>query len=208
MDNTRRYREYDLAHSKLVFEFYLYFREVGSIRRIQGIGYGVLSLFPSWSLESRKERLSLPTLEKPAPEKPAPVYYSRQRDPKAPPMTLLNQDLFYLKYGNSGPKKYTLSLHKYPIVPFPNDDIEEQTSRYFITEIVVRRANGNIDPVTESNYKHLNKNNIEDLYLLCVNGKVIDYKETGLLGSLSVFIRSTVICERVHDFQLGMESYQ
>ncbi|GKD51185.1 hypothetical protein Tco_1280161 [Tanacetum coccineum] len=38
-------------------------------------------------------------------------YY--QRDPKAPPMTLLNQDLFYLKHGNSG-KKYTLSLHKYP----------------------------------------------------------------------------------------------
>ncbi|GJU72298.1 hypothetical protein Tco_1263703 [Tanacetum coccineum] len=32
--------------------------------------------------------------------------------------------------------------------------------------------------------------------------------ETGLLWSLSVFIRSSVIWERVHDFQLGIESYQ
>ncbi|GJX09524.1 hypothetical protein Tco_0199383 [Tanacetum coccineum] len=70
--------------------------------------------------ESRKERLSLPT-----PNKPSPVYHSCQRDPKAPPMTLLNQDLFYLKYGNSRSKKYTLSLHKYPAVSFPDDDIEE-----------------------------------------------------------------------------------
>ncbi|GJW52914.1 hypothetical protein Tco_0096999 [Tanacetum coccineum] len=63
----------------------------------------------------------------------------------------------------------------------------------FITEIVVRRANGKIDPIKESDYKYLNKNDIEGLYLLCINGKVKDYKETGLLGSLSVFIRSTVI---------------
>ncbi|GKE83122.1 hypothetical protein Tco_1553122 [Tanacetum coccineum] len=37
---------------------------------------------------------------------------------------------------------------------------------------------------------------------------VPDYANTGLLWSLSVFIRSSVIWERVHDFQLGMESYQ
>ncbi|GKB97360.1 hypothetical protein Tco_0983497, partial [Tanacetum coccineum] len=69
--------------------------------------------------------LSLPT-----PKKPTRVFQSCQRDPKAPPMTLLNQDLFYLKHGNSGPKKYILSLHKYPAVPFPEDDIEERTSRW------------------------------------------------------------------------------
>ncbi|GJV98707.1 hypothetical protein Tco_1553959 [Tanacetum coccineum] len=46
------------------------------------------------------------------------------------------------------------------------------------------------------------------MYLLIVNGKVDDYAETGLLWSLSVFIRSTVIWERVHDFHLGVESYQ
>ncbi|GJY24158.1 hypothetical protein Tco_0397816 [Tanacetum coccineum] len=61
----------------------------------------------------------------------------------------------------------------------------------FITEIIVRRANGKIGPITEPDYKFLNKNHIEDLYLLCINGKVDNYKETGLLGSLTIFFRST-----------------
>ncbi|GJX20780.1 hypothetical protein Tco_0223457, partial [Tanacetum coccineum] len=55
----------------------------------------------------------------------------------------------------------------------------------FITEIVVRRANECIVSITESDYKNLNKNDIEDIYLLIMNGK-----------------------ERVHNFQLGIESYQ
>ncbi|GJS68709.1 hypothetical protein Tco_0683274 [Tanacetum coccineum] len=58
------------------------------------------------------------------------------------------------------------------------------------------------------NYKNLNKNDIKDIYLLIMNGKVPDYVDTRLLWSLSVFIRSIVIWERVHDFQLGIESYQ
>ncbi|GKE84112.1 hypothetical protein Tco_1557854, partial [Tanacetum coccineum] len=74
--------------------------------------------------------------------------------------------------------------------------------------IIARRANGSIVSITEPDYKNLNKNDIEDIYLLIVNGKVDDYIETGLRWSLSVFIRSTVIWERVHDFQLGVESYQ
>nr|GEX42158.1 hypothetical protein [Tanacetum cinerariifolium]GEX95155.1 hypothetical protein [Tanacetum cinerariifolium] len=57
-------------------------------------------------------------------------FQSCERDPKAPLMTLLNQDLFYLKYGNSRSKKYVLSLHKYPAVPFPENDLEELTSRW------------------------------------------------------------------------------
>ncbi|GJZ73012.1 hypothetical protein Tco_0637158 [Tanacetum coccineum] len=199
--------------------------------------------------ESRKERLTLPT-----PKKKALVVHSCQRDPKAPLMTLLNQDLFYLKHGNSGSKKYILSLHKYHAVSFPDDDIKERTSRWvskrlkkfnvyarygvehwknmwakqdhirrqkqlrdnphevyseskiveiikttyelghehkFITEIIVRRANGKIDPITEPDYKYLNKNDIEDMYLLCINDKVKDYRETWLLGSLVVFIRAS-----------------
>ncbi|GJV63100.1 hypothetical protein Tco_1473928 [Tanacetum coccineum] len=78
----------------------------------------------------------------------------------------------------------------------------------FITEIVARRANECIVSITESDYKNLNTNDIEDIYLLIMNGKVPDYAETGLLWSLSDFIRSSMIWERVHDFQLGIESYQ
>ncbi|GJS27123.1 hypothetical protein Tco_0487743 [Tanacetum coccineum] len=67
----------------------------------------------------------------------------------------------------SGSEKIVLSLHKFPAVIFPDDEIEERTSKW-----------------------------------------VDEYIETGLLWSLPVFIRSTVIRERVHDFQLGVESYQ
>ncbi|GJT87769.1 zinc finger, CCHC-type containing protein, partial [Tanacetum coccineum] len=74
--------------------------------------------------------------------------------------------------------------------------------------IVARRANDCIVSITEPDYKNLNKNDIEDMYLLIMNNKVPDYADTGLLWSLSVFIRSSVIWERVHDFQLGIESYQ
>ncbi|GJZ78447.1 hypothetical protein Tco_0643284 [Tanacetum coccineum] len=113
------------------------------------------------------------------------------------------------KKGNSGPEKIVLSLHKFPAVIFPDDDIEEKTSIWelghenkFVTKIIARRENGSIVSITEPDYKNVDKNDIEDMYLLCVNGKVEDYIETGLLWSLSVFIRSTVIWERVHDFQL------
>ncbi|GJR21206.1 hypothetical protein Tco_0969733 [Tanacetum coccineum] len=64
-----------------------------------------------------------------------------------------------------------------------------------------------IDLIIEPHNQYLNKNDTEDLYLLCVNGKVDNYREW-LLRSLTVFIRSTVIRERVQNFQLGMESYQ
>ncbi|GKC32370.1 hypothetical protein Tco_1039664 [Tanacetum coccineum] len=77
-----------------------------------------------------------------------------------------------------------------------------------ITEIVARRANDCIVSITEPDYKNLNKNDIKDMYLLIVNNKVPNYSNTGFLWSLSVFTRSSVIWERVHDFQLGIESYQ
>ncbi|GJY38528.1 hypothetical protein Tco_0424892 [Tanacetum coccineum] len=109
--------------------------------------------------------------------------HSCQRDPKAPPLNLMNQDLFHLKHGNLGPKKYTLLLHKFPVVPFPDDDMEERTSRTtyelgheqkFIIEIIIIRANGKIDPITKPDYKYLNKNDIEDMYLLCINDKKVN----------------------------------
>nr|GEY70472.1 hypothetical protein [Tanacetum cinerariifolium] len=66
--------------------------------------------------------------------------------------------------------------------------------------IVARRVNGSILSITEPEYKNFNKNDIEDMYMLIVNHKVDDYAETGLLWSLSVFIKSTMIWERVYEF--------
>ncbi|GJR74046.1 hypothetical protein Tco_0086411 [Tanacetum coccineum] len=45
------------------------------------------------------------------------------------------------------------------------------------------------------------------MYYLCLNKKV-NYLENKLRNSLMTFIRSCVIWERVHDFQLEIESYQ
>nr|GEX43337.1 hypothetical protein [Tanacetum cinerariifolium] len=128
--------------------------------------------------ESRKEILSLPF-----PQKPTPVK------------------------GNLGPEKIMLSLHKFPTLIFPDDDIEERTSRWrqkepgkpkeevysnlkigqviktygelghenkFVIKIIVRRANGSIMSITEPDYKNLNKNEIEYMYLLNVNGKKVN----------------------------------
>ncbi|GJX03867.1 hypothetical protein Tco_0189783 [Tanacetum coccineum] len=53
--------------------------------------------------ESRKEILA--SLH---PRKTTPLVQSCQRDPEAPTLTLINQDLLYLKKGSSGPEKMTL----------------------------------------------------------------------------------------------------
>ncbi|GKB27693.1 hypothetical protein Tco_0867094 [Tanacetum coccineum] len=78
----------------------------------------------------------------------------------------------------------------------------------FITEIVARRANDCIVSITEPGYKNLNKNDIEDMYLLIMNNKVPDYANTRLLWSLSVFIRSSVIWERCNDLPIESKDYQ
>ncbi|GJR16700.1 hypothetical protein Tco_0965227 [Tanacetum coccineum] len=184
--------------------------------------------------ESRKEILISPYLQK-----STPVVQSYQRDPKAPALSLVNQDLLYLKKGNSCHEKIVLSLHKFHAVIFPDDDIKERTSRWvdkyvkkfnpyaryrfehwknqhakifyikrqmesgklkevysnsnivqviktygelghehkFVTEIIARRANGSIVSITEPNYKNLNKNDIEDMYLLCINDKSLERVE-------------------------------
>ncbi|GJU88856.1 hypothetical protein Tco_1301279 [Tanacetum coccineum] len=70
--------------------------------------------------ESRKE-----ILVSSHPRKTKPLVQSCQRDPEAPALSLINQDLLYLKKGNSGPEKIVLLLHKFPAIIFNDDDIKE-----------------------------------------------------------------------------------
>ncbi|GJZ06488.1 retrovirus-related pol polyprotein from transposon TNT 1-94, partial [Tanacetum coccineum] len=69
---------------------------------------------------SRKE-----ILVSPHPRKTTPLVHSCQKDPEAQALSLINQDLLYLKKGNYGPEKIVLSLHKFPAIIFNDDDIEE-----------------------------------------------------------------------------------
>ncbi|GJX71142.1 hypothetical protein Tco_0308313 [Tanacetum coccineum] len=73
--------------------------------------------------ESRNE-----ILVSPHPRKTTPLVQSYQRDPEAPALSLINQDILYLKKGSLGPEKIVLSLHKFPAIIFNDDDIEERTS--------------------------------------------------------------------------------
>nr|GEV14886.1 hypothetical protein [Tanacetum cinerariifolium] len=67
-------------------------------------------------------------LVSPHPIKTTPLVLSCQRDLDSPALSLINQDLLYLKKGNSRPEKIVLSLHKFPAIVFNDDDIEERTS--------------------------------------------------------------------------------
>ncbi|GJR51580.1 hypothetical protein Tco_1402101 [Tanacetum coccineum] len=159
--------------------------------------------------ESKKEILASTHLRK-----TTPLVQSCQRDPKAPALSLINQDLLYLKKGNSGPEKIVLSLHKFPAIIFNDVDIEERSSRW------VNKYVKKFNPYARYGVEHYKNPHAKIFYIkrqkkpgkpkevVYSNSKIIqvpDYAETGLLWSLSVFIRSSVIWERVHDFQLGIE---
>ncbi|GJY27909.1 hypothetical protein Tco_0403676 [Tanacetum coccineum] len=75
--------------------------------------------------ESRKESF-LST----SPEETTPLVQSCQRDPEAQTLSQINKDLLYLKKGSSRPEKIVLSLHKFLIINFNDEDIEERTSRW------------------------------------------------------------------------------
>nr|GEW69720.1 hypothetical protein [Tanacetum cinerariifolium] len=79
------------------------------------------------------------------------------------------------------PQRYTIVVQSCQRDPkAPALSLELRHEHKFITRIVERRANGSIVSITESDYKNLNKNDIEDAYLLIVNRKVDDYAETGI----------------------------
>ncbi|GKC03234.1 hypothetical protein Tco_0994844 [Tanacetum coccineum] len=164
---------------------------------------------------------------------PTQVFQVCARDPNAPTRYLYNKDLFYLRNGNTEARKYVLSLHKIHATSFPEDDLEEFKTRsdpyeFFsnkniidivrvkhhevygheqIDEVCMKRNDDKYYTFAESDFKSLNKNDIEDMYYICLrerdNSQLI-----ALRKALIIFIRSCVIWERVHDLQLGIESYQ
>nr|GEV25029.1 hypothetical protein [Tanacetum cinerariifolium] len=98
--------------------------------------------------------------------------------------------IFYIKKQKELRKPKEVIYSNSKIVQTIKTYWELRHEHEFITKIIVRTSNGSIVSITESDYKNLNKNVIDDLYLLIVNVKVDDYAETILLWSLSIFIRS------------------
>ncbi|GJX14083.1 hypothetical protein Tco_0205841 [Tanacetum coccineum] len=98
-------------------------------------------------------------------------------------------------------KKYVLSLHKFHATSFPEDDLEEKMIRWitevvritsdkqygldFMEEIIVKRDNKKPDSFSLVDFKYLDKNDIEDLYYLCMNNKV-DYQEKKIIDLVDI----------------------
>nr|GFC17108.1 hypothetical protein [Tanacetum cinerariifolium] len=77
--------------------------------------------------------------------------------------------------------------------------------------ISVRRDDDKIYKFKEDNFKRLRLQDIEDMLLLLVQGKLsnLTIEERFTFNvSLRMFMRSIVIQRRVEDLQLGVESYQ
>ncbi|GJW19504.1 hypothetical protein Tco_0026940 [Tanacetum coccineum] len=77
--------------------------------------------------------------------------------------------------------------------------------------ITVRRADDKMYSFKEGDFKRLRLQDIEDMLILLVQGKLTNLKVEERLTfsvALQMFIRSIVIQRRVEDLQLGVESYQ
>ncbi|GKC21125.1 hypothetical protein Tco_1023275 [Tanacetum coccineum] len=98
---------------------------------------------------------------------------SFQRDHKAPALSLVNQDLLYLKKGSSRPEKIVMSLHKFSTDIFPDDDIEERTFRW--VDKCVKKFN----PYARYNVKHWKNPHAKIFYIK-------KQKELGKLKELGV----------------------
>ncbi|GJR09553.1 hypothetical protein Tco_0792205 [Tanacetum coccineum] len=116
--------------------------------------------------------------------------------------------IFYIRKQKEPGKSKEVIYSNSKIIQVISNVLGIGSMTQFTTKIVAKKANECIVSIPSLNNKNLNKNDIEDMYLLIMNGKVPNYLETRLLWSLSVFIRSSVIWEKVHEFQLGIKSYQ
>nr|GFA95603.1 hypothetical protein [Tanacetum cinerariifolium] len=152
----------------------------------------------------------------------------------------INNDLEYLRRGASS-QKYTTSVTKTKAADYGHikwiEDLVPRTMwiqeplnydkhedhrchRFKIVEwhnykhldwISVRRDDDKIYKFKEGDFKRLRLQDIEDMLLLLVQGKLSNLTIEDRFAfnvSLRMFTRSIVIQQRVEDLQLGVESYQ
>ncbi|GJY97799.1 hypothetical protein Tco_0514709 [Tanacetum coccineum] len=89
--------------------------------------------------------------------------------------------------------------------------INMESARDHLDWIVVRRNDDKLYTLKEGDYKRLCLQDIEDMLLLLVQGKLTNLtieEHLTLNVSLRMFTRSIVIKRRVEDLQLGVKSYQ
>ncbi|GJS81946.1 hypothetical protein Tco_0748487 [Tanacetum coccineum] len=126
--------------------------------------------------------------------KPLPLIPNSQGRQLIPFDHFINNDLAYLSGGVSS-RTYTISVMKTKHLDW----------------ITVRRDDDKLYTFKEGDFNRLRIQDIEDMLLLLVQGKLTNLTVEERLAfnvSLRMFTRSIVIQRRVEDLQLGVESYQ
>lgn len=78
---------------------------------------------------------------------------------------------------------------------------------HFLKRIKVKIQKTKEYTFNEADYKYMSLNDIEDMYMLKIQGKLNHlhcYIEYDIVNSLLIYIRSIVIRARVEDIQLGV----
>ncbi|GJT34989.1 hypothetical protein Tco_0925408 [Tanacetum coccineum] len=154
--------------------------------------------------------------------KPLPLFPDARGRQIIPYDHFLNNDLEYLKGGSSS-RKYTTSITKtkaadYGHFKWIEDKIPRSTwseiMEFFgykhFEEIIVRRQDDVLYKFREGDFKRLRREDIEDMLLLLVQGKLTNLnvdERFALNVALRMYMRRIVIQER-EELQLTVESYQ
>nr|GEU83163.1 hypothetical protein [Tanacetum cinerariifolium] len=151
--------------------------------------------------------------------KPLPLIPNNRGRHVIPFEHFINNDLEYL-CGGASSRKYTTSItktkaadygHIKRIIVVTELKIVEWHSYKHLDLIMVRRDDDKLYKFKEGNFKRLCIQDIEDMLLLLVQGKLtnLTVEERFTFNvSLRMFTRSIIIQRRVKDLHLGVESYQ
>ncbi|GJY99418.1 hypothetical protein Tco_0516848 [Tanacetum coccineum] len=124
----------------------------------------------------------------------------------------INNDLEYLRGGESSRKESARDVYsKRRIIAVTKVEIVEWQNYKHLDWITVRRDDDILYKFKEGDFHRLRIQDIEDMLLLLVQGKLTNLNVEERLAfnvSLRMFTRSVVIQRRVEDLQLGVESYQ
>ncbi|GJY26383.1 hypothetical protein Tco_0401109 [Tanacetum coccineum] len=127
----------------------------------------------------------------------------------------INNDLEYLK-GESSSHKYTTSITKtkatdYGHIKWIEDKIPRSTWSEAQVKRSLQRQDDKLYKFREGDFKRLRREDIEDMLLLLVQGKLTNLnvdERFALNVALRMYTRRIVIQERVDDLQLVVEIYQ
>ena len=101
--------------------------------------------------------------------------------------------------------------HKSRIISIKEIVEDKRFAYVYMKKIVVKRQDKQLYSFCEADFPHLYLDDIEDMYLEKVQGRMRGLPreaQYNFISSLLMYIRQLIIRERVEDLQLGVESYQ